>query len=112
MRHYAGNTGYKYFRNKFNRHMPAPSTIKSWLKNSDLNCRPGFIEQTFISLENIVRTERLRKKEVFVSLSFDEMSMRRKVEWLHEQKTFAGFINHGKRPNQMHPVASNALFSL
>lgn len=112
VRHYAGKSGYTYLREKFNKHLPALSTTKTWLANSDSNCKPGFMEQTLVSLETIVKSDRNQNKNTYVSVCFDEMAIRRKIQWVHDQKAFVGFVTHGKRPNEASAVANNAIFFL
>lgn len=114
MRHYAGKTGYTYMRNKFDKHMPALSTIKAWISASDCDCKPGFFQQTIVSLRNLAKEQANGEipKKLYVSLSFDEIAIRRRVDYNHEQHSFSGLITFGHRDNEKCFIANNAIFFL
>lgn len=83
-----------------------------WHQNSKSNLNAGFCEQTLITLEKFVNEERINDKELFISMCFDEMAIRRHIQWIHNQKCFSGMISYGQRDNDEVPVANNAIFFL
>lgn len=96
---------------KFNQHLPHPKTISKWFANSNANCSGGFHTNALTILSEISKDLKDDGKKMFVALSFDEMSIRKHVQYLHPKRKFAGFINfgslhHGEEPL---PVASHAI---
>lgn len=107
VRHYSGKRGYGYIRDQFDKHMPALSTIKAWQAVSDSNAEPGFSKQTTISLKELALSEP-ENYPLYVSLSFDEIFIRRRIEYSNHR--FTGLVTYGKRDNQDCFIANNAIF--
>lgn len=94
--------------------MPALSTIKAWLSASDCDGKSGFCQQTIISLRKLVQDQADGEcpKKLYVSLCFDEIAIRRRIDYNHGQRSFSGLIEIGKRKNQECFIANNAIFFL
>lgn len=92
--------------------MPALRTIQRWHQNSKANFPPGFCKQTLLTLKKLANVERAQNKELYISMCFDEMAIRRHIQWIHNQKRFSGFITYGERDDDEIPVANNAIFFL
>lgn len=45
-------------------------------------------------------------------MCFDEVAIRKHIQWIHAQKKFNGIVTYGKRKDDEHPVANNAIFFL
>lgn len=45
-------------------------------------------------------------------MCFDEMAIRRHMQWIHNEKRFSGVISYGERDDGETPVANNAIFFL
>lgn len=102
--------GYAYVREKFKNNLPHPSTIRTWYANSS-NGEPGISKDSLENLKNLVDEYKLKNEEIYCTLAFDEMSMRRHVQWSDTQKKFIGHISYGSIPGDAEylPVANNAL---
>lgn len=84
--HFYSPKAYKYVREKFNKHLPSVSTIKSWYRVVDGS--PGFTDESFKAIEL-----RCKEKSGIVNLVLDEMSI--KEEIIYDKKEFHGGINFG-----------------
>lgn len=67
---------------------------------------------TPVSLTKCANDELEDDKRLFVSMSSDEMSIRRHIQWVHNQKYFSGLITYGERNDDEVPIANNAIFFL
>lgn len=103
---------YKWIRKSFSNRLPGLRTIRSWHSKSDIHTVPGFNKQTLITLKSLVEQEKIKGKCLYVSLCFDEMAMRRHVQWRHNNKVFSGMVTYGRREDDDIPVANYALFFL
>lgn len=101
---------FRYVRDKFNKTLPCPSTFRKWYAESNLKCSPGILIEAMKTLKGMVDEANQTGRKIFVSLSFDEMAIRRHVQWLHEKKVWSGYIHVGKcLQNNKLPIASNVL---
>lgn len=97
---------YNYVRQKFNKNLPHTSTIRKWYSKSSSNGEPGISEESLNALRNLAAED-----EIYVTLSFDEMNIRRNIQWSDTQKKFLGHITYGSIPHnaQYLPVANYAI---
>lgn len=106
--HYYSPRAYQFLRSKFSNNLPDPSCIRSWISNCS-----GFGEicaGALETLKNIADELKSRGKQFICSMSFDEMSIRKHVQWSDAKKKFQGFITFGrKNSNGEIPVANQAL---
>lgn len=101
---------YQYIRFKFNNHLPSDSVIRSWYANSSANGEPGMSAEGMECISRIVQETQAQGKEFYCSLSFDEMSIRRKVSYSDSEKKFTGFVSYGHSEDAEDvPVARFAL---
>ncbi|XP_044766271.1 uncharacterized protein LOC123322391 [Coccinella septempunctata] len=70
---------YNFVRSTFNRSLPHLSTITKWYKSVDGS--PGFSQEALNALKIIHSEAEKQSKFVLCNLVFDEMSIRRQVEW-------------------------------
>lgn len=111
--HYYSPRAYKYLRNKFQNHLPDVSCIRSWLSNTTGYGEPGISDEGLRALGTIANDMKAKKKEFYCSMSFDEMNIRRHVQWSDAKKKFVGFISYGKKDiDGQIPVARQALVFL
>lgn len=105
--HSLGPRAYRYFRQKFNNNFPHPSTLRKYYANSSSNGEPGISKDSLESLRKLVAEH----GNVYCTLSHDEMSIRRNVQWSDQRKRFLGGISYGSIPNYAKhmPVAYNAI---
>lgn len=103
---------YTWIRKKFSNRLPSVRTLRSWYSKSDIDAKPGFNKQTLITLKSLADAEKEKEKYLYISLCFDEMAMRRHIQWIHNKKIFSGLITRGKRDKDDHLVANYVLFFL
>lgn len=110
--HFHSPRGYEYVREVFSKHLPAISTIRKWYANSDAHSEPGL---TTFSLDFLKKRAEYMKaigKKLIVSLSFDEMCIRKNIQWFQPQANsgkFLGFTTYGSSNDDIVSVASKAL---
>lgn len=80
---------YKFVRSEFENHLPHPWTITSWHVNSDINCEPGVIKHSMEILKRKVAEK--GDKKLFGALLFDEVSIRKHMQFVNGQ--MYGFEN-------------------
>lgn len=109
--HFYSPRAYQYVRDKFDKHLPEISCIRSWVSNCTGFSEPG-ISAEAIRYLGCLKDQMNQKegKEFYCSLSFDEMHIRRQVQWCDAKKKFLGFISFGKKGKDGRlPVANQAL---
>lgn len=99
---------YNYVREKFNSNLPATCTIKKWYANSSANGEPGISKE---SLETLTKLVEEKESTIYATLSFDEMFMKRHLQYSDAQKKFIGNITYGSIPSSAEylPIANNAI---
>lgn len=105
-------SAYKWVRKKFSNRLPAIRTLRTWNAKSNANCPSGFNAETKLTLEKLAQQKKSDGKELYVSLCFDEVSIRQHIQWIHGEKKFGGFTNYGRRNNNELPVANFGIFFL
>lgn len=102
---------YKYLREKFNMNLPHPATIRKWFSKSNANCTGGFHDSALTTLSDLVEELKAVGEQICVALSFDEMSIRQHIQYIHSGIFFSVFINFGTQNNDKDPlpVAKNAI---
>lgn len=108
---YSG-AAYKYVRGKFAKHLPAPSTIRKWYQCVDGS--PGILKEAIECIKAQVKEAEKKNKKIFVSLMFDEMAIRKQVQWSDSTKSFSGLIDLGNKliDKKSREPATNALVYL
>lgn len=104
---------YNYIRVKFRLNLPHASTIRKWFQHSN-SCEPGINTEVLLAISDLVNDARSQGKELYCSISFDEMAIRRHISWLNSEKRFSGLITYGDKMNSglLQPVAKNVLVFL
>lgn len=107
-------SAYTWVRQKFSKRLPTVRTLRSWQSNISANCstQSGFNSQTLSTLEKLAQEKRTEGKELYISLCFDEISIRQHIQWVHSEKKYTGLINYAKRNTDEVPVANFAIFFL
>lgn len=85
-----------------------------WDANSGANSptESGYNIQTISTLKRLADEAKSNGEELYVSLCFDEVGIRKHIQWLHSDKTYIGFVNCDRRENDEIPVANCAIFFL
>lgn len=86
---------YVYLREKFKSTLPHQSTLKKWYANSDANGEPGISLAGVNCLVNLVNEMKRSDEKFYCSLVFDEMYIRRHVQYADNQKQFLGSTTYG-----------------
>lgn len=108
--HFYSPRAYRYVRLKFNKHLPDPSCLRSWISNCTGYGEPGICNDSLKPLKMLAKKMKTDGKILYCSLAFDEMSIRKHVQWSEAKKKFLGFINFGsKNQDGEIPVAKQAL---
>lgn len=111
--HFYSPRAYNFIRNKFNHHLPDVSCMRSWISNCTGFQEPGICIEGIKFLGDIADEMKSKNKEFICSMSFDEMHIRRHVQWSDAKKKFQGFISYGKKDDDGEiPVAQQALVFL
>lgn len=92
---------YIYVREKFNNSLPHPSTITKWYGN--LHGDVGILKEAISAIESHVKT----KPDLLLNLVFDEMSIRKHIDFNGNQNI--GFVDLGDGHSINNKAASNAL---
>ena len=98
---------YKYVRSIIP--LPNQSLIKKW--SSSFKCEPGFIEEAFTSLSDMISGSPVNKD---CCLVLDAMSIRKHTLWDAENDRYSGFVDHGGKVqnDESTKLASEALVFL
>lgn len=98
IRYYSARA-YEYIRTKFSNHLPHPSTIRKWYQYSSANGEAGFCKQSLKTLTELAKQQKENGSELICALNFDEMAIRKHLQWSDSEKKFIGHINYGLRPD-------------
>lgn len=97
---------------KIQNRLPNIRTIQKWHRQSNTNISSGFCDTTLQMLTKCANDELEDDKRLYVSMCFDEMAIRRHIQWVHNQKYFSGLFTYGERNDDEVPIANNAIFFL
>lgn len=106
---YYGPRAYEYIREKFNGNLPHISTLRKWYAYSGANGEVGICRESIDTLQKLVNEAKEAGKEFHCSISFDEMFIRRQVQYCCNEKKFSGFVTYGGKDSTNLDVASNAI---
>lgn len=82
-------------RNKFHKTLPHQRTIKKWYQQSDIQTKSGICTRSFELIKDKVNELKVEGKELHAGLIFDEMHIRKHLQWMNDKK-ISGFITFGK----------------
>lgn len=82
---------YRFVRNEFDDHLPHVRTIAAWHANSNIDCAPGIIKNSIDTLKRKVDEKEIMGDKLFGALLFDEMGIRKHVQFVNGQ--MLGFEN-------------------
>lgn len=107
--HFHSPRAYKYIRDKFNNNLPCKRTIQKWYANCNVS-RTGICEQSLEILAKNAAKLKSTGVEPVCALIFDEMALKKHLQWSCMQKVFLGPINYGFRPESSEvPLAKEAI---
>lgn len=88
--HFYSPKGYNYVREKFYNCLPHPKTLSKWYTSVD--AKSGFTAESFKMLK--LKAEN-SDRPIVGSVVFDEMSIRKLVEFNHYSGTYSGYVDFG-----------------
>ena len=88
--HFYSPRAYEYFRKHFS--APCPRSLQVW--TSSVKCEPGFFEDVFEHLKNMVAQDKIRNEDV--ALIFDSMAIRQSTVYDYSKGAMDGFVNLGE----------------
>ncbi|CAK1586692.1 unnamed protein product [Parnassius mnemosyne] len=101
--HFISPRAYDFVRKSFNTCLPHPQTLTRWYQCVD--GEPGFTKESLDALKLLVKNS---SKQLYAALCFDEMAIRKHVEW--DGENYIGFANTGNNvENDELPIAKEAL---
>lgn len=104
---------YEYLREKFHGNLPHVNTIGHWHLNANFGERSGISKAALLKLEEFASELRSKGMVLYASLCFDEISMRKHLQWRDSDKRFLGFVDIGKRPEHNDwPISTQVLVFL
>lgn len=106
--HYYSLRAYQYIRDKFNNHLPHDSTLRAWCRNSDIDVTPGVIKSDFNVLKEKAKAMKENGKQMVVSLKFDEMCIRKHIQWCSAARAYLGYATYGDFDDDI-PIANQAI---
>lgn len=91
--HFYSPRGYRYVRSVFNNSLPAISTIRKWY--SVIDGKPGFSSEAFTALKLKSIEANTNGKQIMGCVMFDEMAIRKQVEFDEHGNRSTGQVNFG-----------------
>lgn len=109
--HFYSPKAYRYVRDYFDKHLPTISTIRNWY--SSINGSPGFSEDALSIIQKKANIANHNGNELLVCLMFDEINIRKHLQFDRTKKKTVGYITYGTaNDNEIEadtPIASEAL---
>lgn len=108
--HFYSPRAYNYVREKFDKNLPHVGTIRKWYSAAGTTSEPGFCKENLDSLAQLAKKHSANGSQLMCSLIFDEMAIRKHLQWSDSRKKFLGHISYGFRPDfAAVPVATNVI---
>lgn len=82
---------YRYIRRVFNKHIPAPETLRRWYRSID--SEPGITTVSLQILKQKAEAYKKEGKELTLALLCDEVSVKKSVEYNEAESQFTGFVS-------------------
>lgn len=101
---------YDYVRSTFNKCLPHRRTIQKWFQT--VSGTPGFSTEAMAALKMKVKDAKQRNRPVVCSIMFDEMSIRKKLDYTGSRIVGCVDVGGGCSNNDETPLAKEALVFL
>lgn len=92
--HFYSPRAYRFIREKFNKNLPHEVTIRIWYRSSTIDSGPGIGSHALKILTDKAEDLRSKGKQLICALIFDEMAVRKNIEWCQKTKKFIGYVNN------------------
>lgn len=106
---YYSPRAYEFIRKKFNNNLPSKSTMQNWLVNSNIDASPGICTNSLEVVKDRANEMKKNGKELICCLIFDEMAIRKNIEYCQRTRSEVGHITYG--PQLPVTLSSSALSS-
>lgn len=90
---YYSPRAYNFVRSKFLNNLPHKSTIRSWYQNSNVDSGPGISKYVLSLLKKKSGELATTQRKLVCSLSFDEINIRKHIQWHDNSDKMLGSIN-------------------
>lgn len=107
--HYKSPGAYDFVRRAFNNTLPHPVTMRAWYSNSNLMTEPGINQSVLEELKKLSDEMKSKGKSLVVSVSSDEMSIRKHFHWCNQTKHLLGYSTISDNSRNTRDVAKQAL---
>lgn len=88
---YHSPAAYEIIRTQFNGNLPHQKTVSAWIRESDINGKPGIQKETLERLKNFVDELESKGETLICSLIMDEMYIRKQVYWDQTMYQYIGY---------------------
>lgn len=96
---------YRYIREKFLNHIPSESTILKWYQNCDIDSSKEICTYALEVLKKRADLFKSKNKQLVCSVVFDEMYIKKHIQYCHESGKFIGFVEN-ENQNEVSESAS------
>lgn len=93
---FRSSSGYDYVREVFKNNLPGRSTLRAWYGESDMNAEPGIHIKCIEALARKVTQMEAEGKRLICTLMFDEMHIRKHLQYSHSSKKILGLVSYGE----------------
>lgn len=100
---------YEAIRSYFGNNLPHSGTLRAWHANADLNCKAGINRACLDILKRKAEEKRALGSELIVSVIFDEIHIRKLLQWCNSSKQMLGYSTYGTDENGDKLVANQAI---
>lgn len=112
---YHSPAAYRIVREQFEKRLPHPQTLTTWLSQSDINGEHGIREETMNRLRGFVKDLKgATGEELICTFILDEMYVKKQVYWDQNKFEYAGYPTYGssgeeaKAPQKRNKCATEA----
>lgn len=102
---YRSSSAYEFVRKTFENNLPSLSTLRAWYSASDMNAEPGIHKKCIDILAQKAAQFNEQGKKLIVTLMFDEMHIRKHLQYCHSSKQILGLVSYGN--DSLEPEMAN-----
>ena len=82
--HFYSARAYDYIREKFDKVLPSPSTLKMWYRT--INGRPGFTDEAFVNLKDLASKKKVKNEDIVCNLCIDEIHIKPSAKFVNGEQ--------------------------
>lgn len=107
--HYRSPQSLSFLRKTFENHLPHNKTVVSWYSQSNVNVVPGIHKECVDILKKYASQRTEEGKKMVCALIFDEMAIRRHIQFCRKTKKLVGQTKGHKELEENAKIAKEAL---